>query len=151
MRLVLDTNILLDIVLGRQPHADAADKLIALGYLGEFELWIGSSQVSDFVYVATEGGKAALAEEARRAMRLLRKSVRVYATNEADYDAVAASAWDDLEDAFVFQTALQVKADAIITRDRAGFRKSHIKVYDCDELFERLESEEGLRYEMVSF
>lgn len=149
MRLVLDTNILIDISIGREPYVNSATKLFELGYLGEFELWIGSSQITDLIYVITEGGKASLAAEARETMRSLRKSVHVYATNEADFDAVQNSTWDDLEDAFVFQTAMQVKADAIITRDKKGFQKSCLKAFDCEELFDYLEREKGLAYEDI--
>lgn len=149
MRLVLDTNILLDIVMGREPYVSSADKLVTLGYLGEFELWIGSSQITDMLYVITEGGKPSLADEARRKMKLLRKSMHVYATNEADYDAVSQSAWGDLEDVFVYQTAVAVKADAIITRDKDGFEKSPLKAFDCDGFFAHLESEKSLTYDMV--
>lgn len=146
MRLVLDTNILIDIAIGREPYVESALKLIELGYLGEFELWMGSSQVTDLIYVITEGGKSSLVDQARRTLSLLRKSIHVYATSESDYDAVVESTWLDLEDAFVFQTALQVKADAIITRDKEGFQKSFVKVFDCDELFQYLECEKGLVY-----
>lgn len=149
MRLVLDTNILVDAAMSREPHVASADKLFALGGLGEFELWMGSSQVTDLLYMITDGGKPSLAEEARREMVLLRKRVHVYATNEADYDAVAASTWTDLEDAFVYQTAVAVKADAIITRDKTGFVKSPLRVFDYEGLFDYLESEGGVAYDVI--
>ena len=151
MRLVLDTNILIDYAIDRQPFAESAGLLMELGYLRELELWIGTSQVSDLVYVITDGGRAAQAEYAKETMRKLRKILHIYATDEEDYDAVAASAWDDLEDAFVFQTALKVKADAIITRDRNGFAKSPLKTFDCDGLFDWLRTDHGLDYGLVAF
>lgn len=149
MRLVLDTNIIVDVALSRKPYEASANKLFALGRLGEFELWIGSSQITDFLYLITDGGKPSFAADARREMAQLRKCVHIYATSESDYDAVAESTWADLEDAFVFQTALQVKADAIITRDTTGFQKSFIKVFDCDGLFEHLKREHGISYEGI--
>lgn len=151
MRLVLDTNILIDYAIDRQPFAESAGLLMELGYLRELELWIGTSQVSDLVYVITDGGRPAQADYAKETMRKLRRILHIYATDEEDYDAVAASAWDDLEDAFVFQTALKVKADAIITRDRKGFAKSPIKIFDCDSLFDWLRTDRGLDYGLVPF
>lgn len=82
-------------------------------------------------------------------MAQLREITHIYATNEADYDAVSKSTWDDLEDAFVYQTALAVKADAIITRDKTGFSRSPLPTFDCEGLFDYLEREEGLVYDMV--
>lgn len=151
MRLVLDTNILLDYLLSRDPYVEKAIKLFALGSLGEFELWFGTSQVTDMLYFVTEGGMPSLANIARSQMAQLRKITHVYATNEADYDAVSKSTWNDLEDAFVYQTALAVKADAIISRDKTGFEKSSLRVFDYDALFRYLEEEKGLVYEIVDF
>lgn len=150
-RFVVDTNVLIDFVLAREEFYEPASLLMQLGYIGEFELWVGSSQISDLVYVVTEGGKASLAGHARGLMKKLRKIVHIYATDESDYDAVANSAWNDLEDAFVFQTALNVKANAIITRNKADFMLSPIKTLTCVELFAYLEETEGLAYAEMDF
>lgn len=149
MRAVLDTNILIDFVLDRQPFAEVAALIMELGYLGELELWVGSSQVSDLVYVMTEGGKASLAERAKTTMARLRRIIHIYATDEEDYDAVAASTWTDLEDAFVYQTACRTKSEAIITRDAKGFQRSSIKVFSGEGLFAFLEQEKGFAYAMT--
>lgn len=151
MRLALDTNILLDYLLSRDPYVAKAIKLFTLGHLGELELWFGTSQVTDMLYFVTEGGRSTLAGVARSQMAQLREITHIYATNEADYDAVSNSTWDDLEDAFVYQTALAVKADAIITRDKTGFGKSFLRVFDYDAFFRYLEEEKGLVYEIVDF
>lgn len=146
MRVVVDDNVLIDYLIDREPFSEAAMLLMELGYLGEVELWMGTSQITDMLYVITDGGKASRAEEAKRTMRALRRMVHIYATDEEDYDAVASGAFDDLEDAFVYQTALKVKADAIITRDQQGFRRSSIKIFDCAGFFEHLEEEKGMAY-----
>lgn len=149
MRVVLDTNILLDVVLRREPFYSDARLLMMFGYLGEFELWMGSSQVTDFIYVASYGGKASEVEKVKNLMAYLRKVVHIYATNEDDFDAVSESTWTDLEDAFVFQTAQNIKAGAIISRDKTGFSKSPIKVFDCTEFFAYLKEKRGVSYEEV--
>lgn len=151
MRLVLDTNIVLDVALSREPFDESASKLLALGYLGEFELWMGSSQLTDYIYVVSDGGKPSKADEARGAIRNLRRSVHIYATNEADLDDVAASAWDDLEDALVHQAALGVKADAIITRDASDFSRATVKTFDCDGFFDWMEEEHSRTYAEFDF
>ena len=145
MRLTVDTNVLIDFAIERKPFSEASELLMALGYLGELELWVGTSQISDLIYVITEGGKVSCADAAKDMMRKLRSILHIYATNEEDYDAVAASTWTDLEDAFVFQTALQTKSDAIITRDAKGFSRSPIRTLNCEELFALLE-EQGFAY-----
>lgn len=59
MKLLLDTNILLDCMMDRQPFAADARKLLILGALGEVDLWMSPSQFTDAFYLLTEGGKPA--------------------------------------------------------------------------------------------
>lgn len=151
MKVVLDTNILLDYLLDRKPFSAPARTIMELGYLKELELWISMSQVTDLIYFITDGGRSSLAEYAQHVMTALRKFIHPYAIDESDYDAVAKCTWTDLEDAFIHQVALNTRADAIITRNKAGFDRSSIKVFDCEELLAHLEEEHGLVYEMVEF
>ena len=47
----------------------------------------------------------------------------------------------------MYQYALKLEADAIVTRNQKDFEKSLITVFDCDELFAYLAEEKGLTYE----
>ncbi|MCI9628779.1 MAG: PIN domain-containing protein [Eggerthellaceae bacterium] len=149
MKLLLDTNILVDFAIRREPHFESARKLMLLGYLKEVELWMGSSQVSDLVYVATGGGKARLAQQARELLDKLFQFVHVYATDEDDCAFMAKSDWSDLEDCLVYRNALGIKADGIVSRDKSGFAKSSIKVYDYEELFGYMKEVLDLDYELI--
>lgn len=149
MRLLVDTNIIIDYLQDRKPFSEPAELLLALGYVGEHELWMSSSQVTDTFYLLSEGGKPALAENAKRLLRQVRQVVRVGSLGELDIDTVLDSPWEDVEDACVHQCACKVRADAIITRNQADFARSSIKVFDCDELFDYLREEKGLDYGFI--
>lgn len=149
MRLVVDTNILIDALIDRKPFSESAALLLQLGYVGEFDLWIGTSQISDLVYVLTEGGKPALAPYARNVLGKLQRLLHIYATSEEDVSAIAESSWENLEDALVYQTATQVKAQAILTRDAGGFTQSPIQTFTCEGFFQWLEETEGICYAEV--
>lgn len=151
MRFVLDTNVILDAFLGRKPFDEPALLLLQLGYVGEFELWIGSSQISDLTYILTEGGKPSLAPYCRNVLERLCRIAHIYSTCQDDVLAIAHSTWDDLEDALVYQTAAQVRADAIITRDATGFVRSPIPIFDCAALFAHLKETRGLDYAFERF
>lgn len=150
-RLLVDTNIVIDWLQARSPYDRAAKKLAALGYLGEFELWMSSSQVTDAFFVLSEGGKSIHIDEVKRRLKGARKALRVYALNENDVDAALDSTWDDFEDACVYQAALRVRADALITRNKKDFVKSSVRVLDCEGFFEYLEEERGIAYEEIEF
>lgn len=149
MRLLVDTNIIIDHVKNRGSFGGPAQKLMTLGYLHEFELWMSSSQFTDAYYLLSDGGKPSLADEVKGKLKGVREVVRICSLGEADVDAALDSTWDDLEDACVYQCACKLKADAIITRNQGDFEKSSIKVFDCDELFAYLAEEKGLTYEEI--
>lgn len=149
MRYLVDTNIVIDFFARRKRFEASARKLLLLGALGEFSLWVSASQITDIFFLLTTGPERINPEQAKAALRMLRKQSRVYAMSEADVDAALDSTWDDFEDACVYQCALKLKADAIITRNKKDFEKSSIKVFDCDELFAYLAEEKGLTYEEI--
>lgn len=149
MRLFVDTNIVLDYLDERPGFAGSARKLMVLGFLHELELWMSASQTTDLFYVLSNGGRASEAADARKALGQVRSFLRVCSLTEADVDAALDSAWDDFEDACVYQCAFRIKADAIITRNKSDFGKSSIRVFDCDELFAYLAEEKGLTYENI--
>ena len=146
MKLLVDTNIVIDCLQERHPFGDSARMLLLLGKLHELDLWLSVSQLTDAFYILSEGGKRSLASEAKRQLLGVLQCARICSLGEDDAKAALESSWDDVEDACVYQAALRVKADAIITRNKQDFEKSSIKVFDCDELFAYLEEEEGLAY-----
>ena len=76
-RFVVDTNVLIDYLAERKPFSAKAELLMALGYINEFELWIGTSQVSDIIYIITDGGKPSLSEYAQDTMTALKKMLHI--------------------------------------------------------------------------
>lgn len=149
MRLFLDTNVVLDHVLGREPFAADAAKLMVLMRLGEFEGWCGASQYTDLFYILTKGPGRVPPEAAKKVIRDLRGIVRTCSLSDEDAESALASTWDDFEDGCIYQMALKVRADAIITRNQADFAKSSIRVFDCTELFDYLTATQGITYEEI--
>ncbi len=149
MKLFVDTNIIIDYLDERPGFAESARKLMILGFLREFDLWMSSSQVTDMFYILTNGGCSSEAEGVKASIREVRKFVRVCSLSEADVDAALDSPWSDFEDACVYQCARKIKADAIITRNKKDFEKSSIKVFDCEEWFSYLAQCKGLAYKEI--
>ncbi len=149
MKCLVDTNILVDHYQNRVPFAEPAELLLALGQVGELDLWMSSTQVTDTFFILSEGGKPRFLGEARRIIKEVRKCVHVCSIGEWEIDMALESPWEDFEDACVYQAALKIKADAIITRNKRDFERSSINVFDCDELFAYLKQEKNLDYGFV--
>ena len=86
MRLFVDTNIILDYLDERPGYVGPARKLMILGFLHEFDLWMSASQTTDLFYLLTNGGRASEATEVKRTMQRARQFIRVCYLNEADVD-----------------------------------------------------------------
>ena len=123
--------------------------LITAGRVGEFDLWITSSQVTDLIYILSEGGKRSLLSRVLEQLRGLRTFVNVHAVSDREVDRMLAASWKDPEDSLIFESALEMRADAIVTRNQKDFESSVIKVVDCDEFFVWMRKDFGLDYEEV--
>lgn len=148
-RLLLDTNIVIDYLAEREPFYQDTRLLMIAGYVGEFELWISSPQVTDLVYILSDGGKQSLLPQTLEQLKGLRTFVNVYAVSEREIDAMLASSWKDPEDVLLFEVALNAKADALITRNQADFESELIKVMDCTEFFDWMSAEKGIDYREI--
>ena len=151
MKLLLDTNVVADYLHVRKPFFDKARLLMILGFAHEFELWITSSQMTDLVYILTEGGKQQLMQEALRQLRDLRQFVNVYATSETEVDKMLLTTWSDPGDFLLYQCAISLKADAIITRNSHDFEEQAIKVCNCEEFFDWVYEISGVKYSIEDF
>lgn len=151
MKLLLDTNVVIDFVHEREPHYQKARLLMVAGRVGEFDLWITSSQVTDLIYILSEGGKRNLLPRVLEQLRGLRMFVSVHAVGEREVDRMLAASWKDPEDSLLFEAALEIRADAIVTRNQTDFESSAIKVADCDEFFAWMLEDFGVDYEEAFF
>lgn len=148
-KLVVDTNVVIDFLNQRTPNDKAAWLLFMCGKVGEFSLWISTSQVTDLIYILSDGGKKHLVSKTLERLRGIRTFVNVYPVTTNDIDTILATTWPDPEDALIVEMALRIKADAIITSDKELFEIDAIPVYDAHEFFTLMEEEEGITYTEV--
>ena len=148
-KLLLDTNIVIDYLNHRDPHYESARLLMLAGRVGEFSLWIAAPQVTDMIYILTNGGNKSKMSEVLEKLRGLRSFVNVYAATGSDVDKMLATTWADPEDALLVEVALRIRADAIITRDEEFPQTDMIRVHDCPSFFDWLKEEKGISYAEV--
>ena len=135
IKALLDTNIVIDFLNQREPFYEQARLLMIAGRVGEFDLWISSSQVTDLIYILSEGGKPSLIPETRERIQRLRTYANVYAVSERE---------------LLFEVALSIQADCIITRNKTDFESDLVRTLDCDEFFTWLRTDFNLNYDSVA-
>ena len=120
-KLLLDTNVVVDYLNEREPFYEKARLLMIGGRVGEFELWISSSQVTALVYILSNGGRASEMDAVMGQLRGLRTFVNVFAASEREIDLMLAASWHDPEGYLLYEIALALRADALITPQPARF------------------------------
>lgn len=151
LKFMVDTNVIVDYLQPRPEFFDNARLLMLCGRLGEFDLWATGSQITDALYVLSRGGQQSLLASTLQSLQGMRQFMQIWPIGPVEIDAMLRTLWKDPEDALVYDSALRLGADAIITRDKKGFEQSNLPVMDCDELFQWLEDEFDLTYGEIAF
>ena len=127
MRILLDTNVVLDVLLKREPFFIVGKEILHLARYAEIEEYVSASAVTDIYYVARRTTKDA--EVTAKLMELLFSFVGIVKVSDVEIKNALALAWDDFEDAVQYSAALSANVDAIITRDQSGYSRAQIPVY----------------------
>lgn len=146
MRLLLDTNILIDYHLRRMPHWENVARIVAAGIFGDVQIWASTKSYTDVFYVA---GKLVDPDELQQAFLKSFELIRLCSIDPEDIERAATLAWPNFEDCLVGIAAEKVKADAIVTRDAGGFARSQVEAMRPEQVLDALECERGLFYDRV--
>ena len=131
MRVLVDTNVVLDVLLDRQPFAEAAVKIFALIEESRIEGFLGATTITTIDYLLCQ---ALPREEARKALKRLLGLFEIAPVNRPVLEQALHSKVADFEDAVLEQAARLVGADVIATRNCTDFKSSTVTVMDPAEL-----------------
>lgn len=130
MRLLLDTNILIDYFGRREPFFDACNTLRIAEMFHEVELWASAKSFTDVFYVLE---RYVPADQLQQAFLKSRNFLHIASVSAEDVYQAAECGWNDFEDCLVYIAARNIGADCIITRDKGGFARSSIPVASSAE------------------
>jgi len=122
-RLLFDLNVVLDVLFDRRPHVEAAAGLWAAIERGEAEGMIAAHGVTTLHYLVARAASPVFAR------RCVANVLTVFAVAPVDAkvlsDALALE-FTDFEDAVCAAAASANQCQAIVTRDRRGFKKARL-------------------------
>ena len=133
MRAYIDTNILVDLVLGRQEFLPDAQRVFALGYAGEAQLMVSALSFVNTVYLGRKY-KYPLDEVCEK-LRMIADFVDVVDLRGQNVTDMLRSGWKDYEDATQYRSAIDEHADCIVTRNKKDFKASTVPVMTAAEFF----------------
>lgn len=131
MKALFDTNVVLDLLLDREPFSRDAAKCFSRVEAGEIEGWLCASTVTTLHYLIR---KSAGAKKARENIALLLSIFKIAPVNEIALEGALKLSFKDFEDAVLHEAARLVNAEVIVTRNTADFKHSSIVVRLLGEL-----------------
>ncbi len=124
-KILLDTNVVLDVLLDRRPHTRASAAVWAAAETGLVEGLLAAHAVTTIHYLVTKERGTAVA---RRTLNAILSVLGVAAVDTKVVRDALALDWPDFEDAVTSAAAAQAGCDLIVTGDPSGFPRSRIPV-----------------------
>ena len=125
-----DINVILDIFLKRDPYYVPAARLFTLIEEKKLQGYLSAQSFPTMFYILSKELKR---EKAMRVLEKLRIVFRVAAVDEKVIDLSLASSFKDFEDAVQYYSAIHVRADYLIARNKADYRADRLPIMTPEE------------------
>ncbi|MEG4056212.1 MULTISPECIES: PIN domain-containing protein [unclassified Microcoleus] len=136
MRVLIDTNIVLDFLLQREPFFQDAELLFQAIDAGQLIGYVTATTLTDIFYISRKHTRSV--EQARQAVLETLIAMVICPIDRAVLESAFNSGLVDFEDAVQIFGAVAQGLNAILTRDNKGFLSSPIPVLSIQELLQQL-------------
>src|SRR6056297_1854576 len=135
-RVLIDTDILIDLLCDREPFAEGAETIFSLCEDGTVDGYITSVICSNCYYILR---KTATHKKVVKQLRSLLTILHVLVTDKDILMRALDSEFNDFEDAIQNFSAIEHgEIQAVITRNTKDYRKSNLAVFTPDEFLAAL-------------
>jgi predicted nucleic acid-binding protein len=136
VRVLIDTHIVLDFLLQREPFSQDAELLFKAIDDGQVVGYVTATTLTDIFYIARKHTRSV--EQARQAVSETLTAMVICPVNRTVLESAFSSGLADFEDAVQIFCAVTQGLDGILTRDTQGFLSSPLPVLSIQELLSRL-------------
>lgn len=143
MRVLIDTNIVLDFLLQREPFFQDAELLFQTIDVGQVIGYVTATTLTDIFYIARRHTRNP--EQARQAVSETLTAMAICPIDRAVLESALNSGLADFEDAVQIFSAVAQGLDAIVTRDVRGFLNSPVPVLSVQDLLQQVEQQNSDR------
>lgn len=134
-RILFDTNVLLDVLLRREPWLEASSRAWDAHASGLVEGYVAAVSFTDLFYVLS---KLSGRDSARKAIRACLATFAVAAVDREVLLIADALPGEDFEDNVQAACAQALGLDAIVSRDTSGFSAAMVPVLTPAELLDNI-------------
>jgi len=132
-RILVDTNIVLDLLAKRPEFFTEAQELFTLSDKNKVALYVSSLTFANTYYILSQKMKL---ENVRKVLRKLKILVNILPMDDKIIDLALDSDFKDFEDAIQYYTAIENDLNIIITRNLKDFKPAKIPVLTAKNYLE---------------
>ena len=140
MKILLDTNVIIDALTAREPWNGSAEKIFLLGANHIVDLYITASSATDIYYLIRKHLQNA--QTAKQVMSKLYSLMNILEVKGTDCIEALASKIKDHEDAVVERVSSRKEMDYIVTRNIKDYQNGSVKVILPDDFIELMVKDE---------
>ena len=136
MKILLDTNIVLDLLLQRKPFCDDAKTIFELIESNKISGYLCATSITTIYYLISKSTDRLKADE------IIENLLELFNIADVNKNILLKSLQNngkDFEDSVIYSSAEYFNIDVIITRDKKGFKQSNIDVLQPDIFLARSE------------
>ena len=140
MKILIDTNVIIDALTSREPWNESAEKIFIMAANNIVDMYITASSTTDIYFLVRK--HLHNAETARQVMSKLYSLVGILEVKEEDCVDALVSPIVDYEDAVVEQVARRSGVECIVTRNQKDYEPGLTKVFLPDDFIQFMEQTE---------
>lgn len=137
MKVLFDTNVILDVLLDREPYSEQASFLLTKVETSEIDGFLCATTITTIHYLISKVlGKNIACQHIRSLLSLF----TIAPVNRQVLEKAADSKFKDFEDSVLYEAACHAGAKYIVTRNTSDFKNSKLPVFEPLEFISALEA-----------
>jgi predicted nucleic acid-binding protein len=124
-KIMIDLNVILDVLQKRHPIYETSAALLAAAEIGDVEGFISAHSVTTLFYLIQKGRSSS---EARAVITNLLQFLKIGPVDQTTIEQALNLDYSDFEDAVQMMSAVQCRADYLITRNTKDYQPSLLPV-----------------------
>ena len=124
-KIMIDLNVIQDVLQKRNPFYETSAALLAAAEIGDVEGFISAHSVTTLFYLIQKGSSSS---GARAAMTNLPQFLKIGPVDQTTIEQALNLDYSDFEDAVQMMSAVQCRADYLITRNTKDYQPTLLPV-----------------------
>ena len=131
MKVLIDTNVIIDALTSRKPWSESAEQIFIMSANHMMDMYITASSATDIYYLVRKYLHGT--DQAKQVMEKLYSFIGILTVSGAECIDALASAVSDYEDAVVERVSVKADMDFIITRNVKDYQQGMVKAISPDD------------------